>query len=138
MCPSHISIIHESEEDRMMLILLTVSSEYHDLNRLFLLGGHFAYSLLIEFIVGCVPFCMYVHVRMCVRMFVVVPCVCYSSSSLMLRYFVSHPSECPTLTCYPFLPAQQLICRYMGKQWVLYSSSVLMTNSLSGRKWSLH
>lgn len=48
----------------MMLILLTVSSESHALDHLFLLGGHFVCSLLIEFIVGC-P-----HL-----VFVVVPCV---------------------------------------------------------------
>ena len=47
------------------------------------------------------------------------PPLASSSSSFMLRYFVSHPSECPTLACYPsFLPNSW----YVGKQWVLYSS----------------
>ena len=57
--------IHESEENKMMLILLTESSESHDPDHLFLLGGHFVCSSLIEFILGC-P-----HL-----VFVVVPCVC--------------------------------------------------------------
>lgn len=48
----------------MMLILLTVSSESHDPDHLFLLGGHFVCLLLIECILGC-P-----HL-----VFVVVPCV---------------------------------------------------------------
>ena len=66
----HLSIyirisIHESEENKMMLILLTVSSESHDLGHLFLLGGHFVCSLLIEFILGCPHLVL-----------VVVPCVC--------------------------------------------------------------
>ena len=50
------------------------------------------------------------------------PPLASSSSSFMLRYFVSHPSECPTLACYPsFLPNSW----YVGKQWVLYSSKCM-------------
>lgn len=49
----------------MILILLTKSSESHDLDPLFLLGCYFVCSLLIEFIVARVlsHVCVYICVR---------------------------------------------------------------------------
>ena len=44
---TYLDQIHDSEEDGMMLILLTESSESHDPDPPFLLGGHFVSSLLL-------------------------------------------------------------------------------------------
>ena len=49
---TYLDHIYDSEEDGMMLILLTETSESHDPDPPFLLGGHFV-SSCNQFIVGC-------------------------------------------------------------------------------------